>query len=780
MPHQWNPSSPRVRGVEWLPYLAGSVSLDRQDTCVAMSMEQTASETIGEIRVLVTEVPTPGGYYTLEVYDNESAVPTAPFVNRVTPNADVSGTGTFSTTWRNQLNSGTAIYQAVDDTTLNTSDYIHIDNARAGTPYVFRIANAVTTDRPLAVTLGVVAKLGYAAAAASLRFGLRIDGINYLGPTGFGRLNRQWQTYTYTWRINPATQKAWRASEIQALSTTDALFIEPSATAANREARIAQIFVDTNLTAENRLARGTTRIDAPGWVSFTMTTPSGGAWTKDGADRHLYTLRKVTPLGRIVVPTLTGDAAPPNATGYSPKLDPNLFHVTDMGAPKPTVFGMLQRTTAPAISDDSQPYGLLGTATTHTSATIATTQSFTGVAEPFGSVRFLVRPGNDLPANNPLTVELRRSSDNYLMGSATLTRTAARSLPDLGDGWRMARVSFTSPPTLTAASYYLRFVGGPDMVQRREPPIDGFWQLRYIAAGTVNIAPQGATEAGVAQTLTVESTPVAGGTLPFQLYLGPGGTGTPPYPGMFAATVLTQTVTPTPLSGIDGHEFVELTWAPTSVGTRFAYYEVQRNDGGDWTTIRRVRTEASSVARDYEAARGVESSYRIRVLTTEGAASAWSGTVTATPQARGQVIALVSNHDPTLNVLVEPGSDAITYEFLRAGDLATVAVYGRDHQLAYQPTEDRGVSVSFSVVAGVSEPDVTAGGLDRFAQLRTIATAPLPYVCVLDPRGPRVYAVLSVPSGTDTRAAIQIAEVNAVSVTDTPFPKDDNPIAPIY
>ncbi len=248
------------------------------------------------------------------------------------------------------------------------------------------------------------------------------------------------------------------------------------------------------------------------------------------------------------------------------------------------------------------------------------------------------------------------------------------------------------------------------------------------------------------------------------------GAPTPAGPTGFAAAVQTQTLTD------DGGdctvtqiEYVHLTWNPTGLGlSGFLWYEIQRLEEARWVSVAFLLSEEMGDWADYETARGVLASYRIRVVDQSHVPSAWSATVTATPESQACEWLFVTNIDPTENLgyVVRPNREHI---FPDAPSVVLRELWGRDYQVAFIPLERRGMAMALDLTVTFG-PTVTPG-VRAFTPLRTLSTDPrLPYVCVLDNYGNRFLANLQIPRGQDTEpggryhAAPQITEI-----TGTPY-----------
>lgn len=199
-------------------------------------------------------------------------------------------------------------------------------------------------------------------------------------------------------------------------------------------------------------------------------------------------------------------------------------------------------------------------------------------------------------------------------------------------------------------------------------------------------------------------------------------------------------------TGLDVHH-AAISWTPTGYGVDFDHYEIQRRDDlTDWEPIAHITDEVVSAFDDYEGRRDVVSTYRMRVVLTYGAASAWSVTDTAEPPALDcSAVSFVSNEDPALNVEYEDQAPR-AYEFPEHVEWREL--YGRDLAVAFRELEDRGDELTFQLMAGTTTIPLTEQpGRRAFDPMLAIARAPLSYVCVLDGDGNRWFSSVRTPSG---------------------------------
>lgn len=194
-------------------------------------------------------------------------------------------------------------------------------------------------------------------------------------------------------------------------------------------------------------------------------------------------------------------------------------------------------------------------------------------------------------------------------------------------------------------------------------------------------------------------------------------------------------------------EYAHLSWTPTSLGADFAAYEIQRNHDEDlgWQRIGYITTEAAGEADDYEPRRGVTAQYRMRVIRTDGAVSAWTPIDTGATSDEDCTIWFTSNEDPTQN---QEWTDQRprAYEFLE--NTEEVEMHGRDYALVFREMETRGDRFTLALTLNTDDAPVGAVGRQVFQPLIDLARDPdLSYVCVLDSDGNRWQAALLTPSG---------------------------------
>lgn len=752
----WNPHATATLGLEWVPTASGLYALDSQLKMVATSFDQSTSQIIGAVEVANAGLPTRGGLYVVEVYDGENGIPVDSVASHIAvPNEDVS-----IGSWLNQAGSGSNLYQSIDEgSSTDRTDYIvksggvSTYNGRLNTGSFF----SLTGQRILAVKLNVYVGIG---PTGLLNYGLNIGGSNYAGSgsiTSPGTFN-----FAKTWYYNPATDKPWTIADVQAFDTTDEFYVQAATTAGVWAAvAVYAVWMTVYTVTENRIAVGTLSdvasgltagtVAAPAWNSASMLTPTGGAWTKDGSGRHLYTVRRINSAGSMNVPYLDAGVAAPIGQSWDATLDSTFGYMTAQTA-QTRLYPFVQRTTAPADSVDSQPFCAQVSALVYTGRNAES--EFDGAAAlAYGVLRVAL---NADVAGADLTVKIKRRSDNVQLGG-TLTVTAAQ-VQALGSGWQILQVQLPATATLAAATqYYAEFSSAAAS--------SAGWQ---VLALTASGAGQTATYGGTTDAATING---AGENTSIDVAMTI--STVPTAPAALTAAAGSLLMSGETICCVDSIARADLTWSVTALGGSFLRYEIQRStDGGfSWVDIATVTVEAVAAWEDYEGPRGVVTAYRIRVVRTDLAFSSWTTSGNITKTVGDNSMHAVSNYDPSFCFAFDyrPSKG---YTHGEADDQVLMPVYGRDYQLGFNPLENRGSVARYDAIVGVDDKIPIGGGAGwrAFDVLRGLARAPLPYVCLLDANGNQMFAQLKVPSGTEEQAGARyIAPITASEITATPY-----------
>lgn len=787
----WNPSATGTLGMQWLPIYGGAINLDATNKMIATSFDQTVSQTIGTIQTPNTGIGVRGGLYAIEVYDNETAVGDVAAVElQAVPNEDVSAGG-----WLNSAGNTTNMYSYIDEgSTYNIADYVRRQGATSVYQHRYNTATlSLTGKRIVAVRMNAFVQLGPNTVFAAY---FNIGGALHLAlPEVYGTRTYFWHSSVHYY--NPATKKPWTIADIQAFDSTDEVELWANTSAGWTAVDVYTTVLSVLTVAENRIAVGVLDDTAsaltvgtntvPAWNTATMLTPTGGAWTKDGAGRHLYTARRINNTGSLSYPFFDTDPNTglvcPIGQSWDPKVDPTYgFAIAMEGGGFAGVTGdvsavgeqsltrmypVIQRTTAPADSVDSQPYTVSAVAGVYTGRNAES--EFSGAAAvAYGILRFYVSTYYNPTAN--LDVKIKRRSDNVQLGGTySLTAAVANSFPSVGSSqWRLVQVQLPSSATLAAATqYYVEF--SSTALSAAAWVVDAIGTSGNGNAATYNGTTDAATINGAAENLGVDML-VTLATIPTA-------------PASMTVALGSQTVGET-VACVTAIPRADLSWSATALGGSFLRYEIQRSEdaGATWAEIARVTVESVVAWKDYEARRGVAATYRIRVVRSDAAFSAWrDGSASVTKPLLsttgttvfGSTMYLTTNYNPTQNLAYEyrPVKE---YAFNEATEQQLQGAYGRDYQLGANPVENRGITARWTFLVGLDDKLPSGGGVgwNAYTPLRNLARAAVPYICVLDHRGNRMYAQLSVPSGTEDSsggADRYLAEVSGSELASTPY-----------
>jgi hypothetical protein len=815
----WNPLAPDALGPELMSRAAPGGSpmqfIGSGSVGIAQRFQSTVTQTIAELRAIAQGTsPYPNrSYMFCEVLAAGQEIPT----NKATTIFRPNGSAQSGTTWTNQVGSttGANLYQSVDEAILDTSDYILTQNNDYGpqgtVSFEFATAGALTGKRIIAMRLHIVGSDGPAstAGASSIFIGTYSGGNFYankamrnLFPPATG------ETYFDFGELHLPTSSTWTLADLQALDTSSMrLFLQPNNPfpdpALNSTFRIYQLWLEVDHCDENRLARDTIyrfEQDQPVWTEGVLgagnINPLGTAtWAKVNGTDYTMLLRQMRPgmqlltaeRQRAFIPYLptVGDSVPGPVSGGSVEVFPNVVlnqdgTVLSLGdAVRDRIYPMLPIVSGGASSVDGIPY-----ATSRVEKIIGSSgnwqQEISGAsAQAYGGIYLPLAIDETDGTVADLTVQLRRRSDNVVMGTTVITRAEflASPLEPVNQYWRIVQAPFVAPATLAAATqYYVNF---------DEAASDGAWQVQLLApiastsyVGEAAYVPTGVPSyVGTTDVATMDGSDLTNGDISLIVYASVD----------VPADVLAETITipvempaecyPPADCGPAGIVGIMVSWTPVDPGV-FAYYEIQRmDDVTDWMTVKTIDSISTDNWVDWEPRLNKESCYRVRQVSEAGPVSDWSATVCQDAPMGGIGYTFTSNVLGTLFY----GSfvaymDRYTsqaqprhYEFPEASEVIERKIYGRDFVTTYRPTERRGVrfvrSLNINQYATPAVPGVAA-----FDALRDLVhDENAPYICVRDENGDRWFATVTVPDGDVLQPGeFYYATITVVETTRTP------------
>jgi hypothetical protein len=597
----WAPSSPETIGLEWFPTTEGVTTIDSGVAAAAVSIEQTTSEIISEVRVAVGNIGIGGGLYAVEVYDDENAViPVDEFA--VGPDGEVIGVGIYPVwtrpnedvsvgSWTNELGSGTNVYASMRDDDIAT--YAQAPATTTWYEYEGRFDTAtlsLTGKRILGVQLDLLTVIvENGAVVAGLRVGSETYAPIVITNTGLGGAVSSWM-----WPYNPVTDAPWTIADVLAFDSTSK-WVMSAFGYYTATIHVHEVVLKVAMCDENRLAvgvlndlggqeGGTPALIPNAWNAAAMTTPTGGAWTKSDTGRHLYVVRRLNTFGAMSLPSLSAlDGPPPPATGWAPKLEPLYGAAIDMRDPVNRVIGVVPVTTGAVQSVDSQPYRRLMTAMINADETAEFEAS--GTATTYGRVRLALQVGD---AVEPLTVSLDRRGVGLTGATLSISPSDLSDGDDIGNGWTLVTGQLTPIlPTVANAQY--------GVILSTEDTSETGWATLLIS-----------TE-GIGNAATAGGTTDQGTARPDEPDWLVAGTQSADWDVL--GTLATFPSAPTDITGdlldqgrdgaVCGQEtipYVSLGWVTTGT-PNFAYYQIQRSEGGGaWETVALLTTQQSSAS----------------------------------------------------------------------------------------------------------------------------------------------------------------------------------------
>jgi hypothetical protein len=406
--------------------------------------------------------------------------------------------------------------------------------------------------------------------------------------------------------------------------------------------------------------------------------------------------------------------------------------------------------------------------------------------------RWLTFWARSLDASAPLRIEIETQSQ----GPTTvysLTPQAWAALPEIADGWRQVTVEVIDDliadddgTVLTPAAPRFR----SDTAEFRP------WQVLAERVDTVAFDSGNPDDTGIgtygdeAAEGGIEGAFAATADTDVAVYW----TVQPDTVTGLAAAIAVQELAPAdpdcPGNTTDiptGLHYVHLTWdalpdAPESA--EFGYYELARAvDDDDAQVIARIHHQLITEFNDYEAPIARTLTYTIRYVTATGIGGDQTTAEAIIPSPGvindhgGACPALVftSNTAPDTNLaypIAWAGPVAEEFLFVEADDRVLQQLHRRDYQVAFRPAERGGIQFTRTLmVNAVALPPGPL--LEAFTDIRDLAWADLPYVCVRNRYGEIVLANVNVPTGV-RRNQRKLSTVEAVitQVTEVPYVVD--------
>jgi hypothetical protein len=808
MANNWNPNAGVVLGNETFPTVGSSDRIAQSQPGLAQGFRSTATQTITDIELAVTSNPSvTDPLFTLwEVFTQGTEDPGTLQVIEYPPNVDET-----IGSWTDPLGGTTNLWSFIDDAVIFpppvSNDYI-ITIGGGLTAYRASVDSSTFPLTARVSRLSVRAVVGIDPnRTTTLPRTFRLSLYHQPSGTVYDVPGNQFVNNGLApnpievsfGEINPVTALPWCPTDVRSFDAGDwHIRITSTGTVACGAIVHSMSLKVSYWTTENREAVATWQ--RPSGVVSTIIS-SDALVEPDGAGGWATNWSKINATNYLLAPrwgrdtAISGGATPAsdiawlscyqdlgdggNPAGISYPSVPGLVSQTNWqvgahGEPLQAFVGssrrmgrFVLRTSAPADSDDSQPYTMEFSSnhlrTLDSATSIAQRLTTSGAANYLG-VRLVVIP--PATADATLTVRVFTTAGVQVgTGQFTITADEVRALPRIaGTELRYVEGFFTAAVALSAATAY-------DV--RLDTSTTDDWLVETPYCYTGDASP---SFGGTSNSLRVAGSAVADADA--------------------MVTILVQPSAPTNVRAEtdaqpQGDEscfcrvgFVDQTivrWtAPTpALGVSFARYEIERAyDTGDgtepvWQPVATEDTEAVTFWVDYEGRRTIPAQYRIRAVATTAAFSDWVSTDWVTPQAYGCEVIFTSNADPALQVVYErePG---VTFGFLDHEADVLVPLLGRNYQVAFKETEDRGLSKRLTIIANFGkEPTDQAGramGLDAIWEpLRAISRAQLPYVCVLDHLGNVTYAHIQVIGGQNIEPAWRYtAELLITPVTGTP------------
>lgn len=285
MARNFNPSTPDIAGMEWLPASARVLTLDSPKKALVQRFKSPGATTVTAVHNYLRTVVDQSSNlaFCTEIVDTLTPTVTT---NTFRPSIDVTTvpTGLAVATARSLAGSTNALWSTVEEATIDTSDGITRSTTSVPWAVGFRttIANgSLSGKRIVAVRVKCVAQ---STAAAAKQRGSYItpglyDGTSfYPGAETFlaAQTNAPRTTISFAWDVNPATGLPWEPHQVELLKNTSgtlAMYFQNKPVNGGL-AKILQAWLEVDTVTDNRKGYKYGNGPQAGWNSFTLTSTS--------------------------------------------------------------------------------------------------------------------------------------------------------------------------------------------------------------------------------------------------------------------------------------------------------------------------------------------------------------------------------------------------------------------------------------------------------------------------------------------------------------------------
>lgn len=438
----WNPTS-GLTGLEWPVVKQTGTLLSTENAGAAAEFDSSATETIDTVAVYLDRV-TGAPQLRLDIFD-VSNLPETVQTDTFRPNEDVAINAV-----RDDGGGSTNLWAAIDETTLDTSDYL---TSSGGTnTYTFRVASTggLTPTSPRVGKVRVKVVVENTTSSEDYAFNVKLDigAATYTSdnlPSGSSTSKSDGvTTITFEWADNPDTGDAWTESDIQTFDSTWEVRFEVGDTSTTW--RLYQAWMEVDST-ETPAATGTLTPTADGWATCTLDS----SWSKSTSTTYAVVLVKTNSDGQVVWTALDSEAACPHVSwvSYRPTVSATSV-LTALGDSRTPAHPVVMNVSGGSSSADSQPYATLDREAVYTGRTVE--QEITPSTSPTVGWATIVAAKQAATADASLTVKVKRRSDDAQQGG---TWTVADS--DVTDDPRRLRQldgNLASTGSLSASTQY--------------------------------------------------------------------------------------------------------------------------------------------------------------------------------------------------------------------------------------------------------------------------------------------------------------------------------------